>query len=204
MLPFIVGAGVISLGVGIYKWLSEDDAVKPYPWFSEKTIIIGPTESGKSKLAEILANIDSRRDIPNQVGKEKLNPCQGQEEYVNTEWQEAIKGAQNCIYVFNLKYYADNIAYEGYDYQQIILLHLDLIHDWICNSNSYYPKFIALGTYGNELETDIKIDSIVNEIKLKLKTRGKETILLESLNLNATGTIKENLQNFIDKAPYAK
>jgi GTPase SAR1 family protein len=181
-LPYLIGAAAAYGAKKAYDYMMEDNAEPSYKW-DKSTVVIGPKGSGKTTLAYLLTDQEIDETQPT-VEKTTVGMCisdyPGDEHYVDTDWADAVKDAECCFYVFDLKSYNDNILYENHNYQKLVLWHIDLIYDWIKNSTRYYqPQFIVIGTHSLEKEVT---NRILNGIKSELKKRNKE-ISIQSYNL---------------------
>jgi GTPase SAR1 family protein len=178
-LPYILGAVGVYVAKKAYDYITEDDtpSYPQRPSWDKDTIVIGPKGSGKTTLAYLLLADQAIDKIQPTVEKTTvgcISDYPGDEHCVDTDWADAIKKTTCCIYVFDLKSYDDNIIYENHNYQKLVLWHIDLIYDWIKNTNPYYqPEFIVIGTHSDTLEKEAP-NRILSGIKSELKKRNKE------------------------------
>ncbi len=197
-LPYILGAAGVYLAKKAYDYITEDDTKDSYsyqkPSWDKNTIVIGPKGSGKTMLANLLA--DQEIDVL-QPTMEKttvgwcISDYPGDEHYVDTVWADAIKETECCLYVFDLKSYDDDIIYENYNYPKLVLWHIDLIYEWIKNTPQYHkPQFIVIGTHSDALTKEVS-NRILSGIKSELNKRNKE------ISINAYDLLKTDSKTLI-------
>lgn len=187
-LPYILGAAGAYVVKKAYDYFTEDDtpSYPQRPSWDKDTIVIGPKGSGKTTLANLLA--DQEIAVPHPTMEKTtvgsyISDYPGDEHCVDTDWADAIKETECCLYVFDLKSYDDNIIYENHHYQKLVLWHIDLVYDWIKQNDTRYrqSQFIVIGTHSDALENEAP-NRILNNIKSELKKRNKE-ILMRPYNL---------------------
>ncbi|HZF71241.1 GTPase domain-containing protein [Sulfuricurvum sp.] len=192
-LPYIIGAAVAYGAKKVYDHITKDDVPSSnyspnVPSWNKKTIVIGPKGSGKTTLANLMADQkinDIQPTTERTTVGSYISDYPGYEHCVDTDWADAIQKTRCCLYVFDLKSYDDNIIYENHNYQKLVLWHIDLIHDWIKqkdDSNGTFgsdfssflrSQFIVIGTHSDTLEKEAP-NRILNNIKSELKKRNKE------------------------------
>lgn len=187
-LPYIIGAAVAYGAKKLYDHIAEDEVSScDYPqrasWY-KNTIVIGPKGSGKTTLAGLLVGekIDDIQPTTEKttVGS-NISDYPGDEHCVDTDWADALKKTDCCLYVFDLKSYDDNVIYENHNYKKLVLWHIDLIDDWIKQKDDSNTQFIIIGTHSDTLEKEAP-NRILNNIKSELNKRNKK-IPIRAYNL---------------------
>lgn len=201
IIGWALGALVVAAAGAGYKWWSDNEDSsnsnenKKYEY--DPTIIIGPPQSGKTHLANWLADhilLDEYRPSNNPIKIGEFTDTRGSELTVY-DWEKLVKDKKNIFYLFDMKKFIDKEEYYKSTYDDIVIKHISIfIENFEPKGIMKNKKFIVIGTYFDKID-DIKAQNIIDIIHEEL---GSLKIIYGSLvNISSASKLEKEIEDII-------
>ena len=118
IIGWVVGAAAVAVAGVVYKmWNNDEDSSNSNEntkYEYDSTIIIGPPQSGKTHLANWLADhilLDEYRPSNNPIKIGEFTDTRGSELTVY-DWEKLVKDKKNIFYLFDIHQFEVHLFYE--------------------------------------------------------------------------------------------
>ena len=201
IIGWAVGAAAVAVAGVVYKmWNNDEDSSnsnenKKYEY--DSTIIIGPPQSGKTHLANWLADhilLDKYIPSNNPIKIGEFTDTRGSEITVY-DWEKLVKDKKNIFYLFDMKKFIDKEEYYKSTYDDIVIKHISIfIENFEPKGIMENKKFIVIGTHFDKID-DSKAQNIIDIIHEEL---GSLKIIYGSLvDILSAGKLEKEIKDII-------
>ena len=201
IIGWAVGAAAVAVAGAVYKmWNNDEDSSnsnenKKYEY--DSTIIIGPPQSGKTHLANWLADhilLDKYIPSNNPIKIGEFTDTRGSEITVY-DWEKLVKDKKNIFYLFDMKKFIDKEEYYKSTYDDIVIKHISIfIENFEPKGIMENKKFIVIGTHFDKID-DSKAQNIIDIIHEEL---GSLKIIYGSLvDILSAGKLEKEIKDII-------
>jgi ABC-type branched-subunit amino acid transport system ATPase component len=198
MLPFIIGASVVTYGA--YVYFNKDKSK-----IKEPTILIGPQGAGKTHLVNWLSKhniLDEYNPTMCDISNGNFLDIPGYEKKTES-WENLIKDFKNIFYLFDMEKFLTNTPYTNASgYKQMVINHITFFTEHLdpkkeTGSIMQGKQLFIIGTHLDKISNERTIEIIETFQNEKIQLGDTKIVYGSLLNEEQAKKLEEDIEKLI-------